>query len=569
MELHNVIPGSPEWLALRAQPGTFTASEAPAMMGASPYMTRSDLLAQKHSGLVREVDAGTQRRFDAGHETEAAFLPIAEEMIGEELYPVTGSIQLDGMRLLASFDGLTENRKIDYEHKLLSQRIVNAILMNGEPDAEHYWQLEQQLLVCGGDKALFVTSEGTKESATTCWYTSKPERRAALIAGWKQFAEDLKNYTAPTAAAVVVAEPVQALPAVMVQVNGEIAVRENFKAFETALRDFLDHRLIREPKTDQDFADLDLQIKAMKGAEEALAGAEAQMLAQVQSIDQAKKTKDMLAKLVRDNRLMAEKLLTSEKERRRGEIVAGGVAALREHVFNLNLRLGKDYMPASAACSDFGGAIKGMRSLASMEDAVATTLAKAKIAANEIADKIELNIKWFMQNGSHEPFLFPDLTQLVLKSPDDFKAQAENRISTEKARKQAEQDRIREEAAAKARADLINEQAAIQAKAATPVHVATQTLVPAAAPVSAHSFPSTPVVAQKPAAVIDNTARIKLGQINERIAPLSITADGLASLGFPHVATEKAAKLYRESDWPAIRKALIQHLTKVADLQPA
>jgi hypothetical protein len=50
------------------------------------------------------------------------------------------------------------------------------------------------------------------------------------------------------------------------------------------------------------------------------------MLAQIETVDSAKKTKDMLAKLVRDNRLMAEKLLASEKERRRGEIVAGGIA---------------------------------------------------------------------------------------------------------------------------------------------------------------------------------------------------------------------------------------------------
>jgi len=44
--------------------------------------------------------------------------------------------------------------------------------------------------------------------------------------------------------------------------------------------------------------------------------------------------------------------------------------------------------------------------------------------------------------------------------------------------------------------------------------------------------------------------------INAAIAPLSITADGLAQLGFQHIGTEKAAKLYRASDWPAIREAL-------------
>lgn len=66
----------------------------------------------------------------------------------------------------------------------------------------------------------------------------------------------------------------------------------------------------------------------------------------------------------------------------------------------------------------------------------------------------------------------------------------------------------------------------------------------------------------------DNGPRIKLGVLNACIAPLSISADGLAELGFPHVATEKAAKLYRASDWPAICAALVKHLTE-AGARPA
>lgn len=585
MELHNVQQGSPEWAALRSQ--YFTASEAPAMMGASPYMTRSELLAQKHTGLVPEVDAATQRRFDAGHETEAAFRPIAEEIVGDELFPCTGSIEVDGLRLLASFDGLTMDRKIDYEHKLRNEKIANDILVKGEPGPGYYWQLEHQLLV-SGEKVLFVTSDGTAENATYCWYESKPERRAALIAGWKQFAEDLKNYTPPAAAPVVVAEPVQSLPAVMVQVSGEIAVRENFKAFETALRDFLDHRLIREPKTDQDFGNLEVQIKAMKAAEEALAGAEAQMLAQVQSIDQAKKTKDMLAKLVRDNRLMAEKLLASEKERRRGEIVAGGVSAFKAHIDSLNQRLGKTYMPTVPA--DFGGAIKGMKSMTSMENAVATELARSKIAANEIADRIQTNLNYLAEDVPQgHAFLFADLPTIVLKAPDDFRAAVDSRIAAHKEKRereeaetrariraeeerkaqaaaQAEQDRIREEAAAKTRQDLIDEQAAIEAAkkpATAPAPTAVQPLEPVPA-----SRQRTSEIARKFVQDVQNEKpTLKLGTINERLG-FTVTADFLAELGFA-ATTERAEKLYRESQWPAICEALIQHINQVADLQPA
>ena len=52
-----------------------------------------------------------------------------------------------------------------------------------------------------------------------------------------------------------------------------------------------------------------------------------------------------------------------------------------------------------------------------------------------------------------------------------------------------------------------------------------------------------------------------VGQINALIAPLSITADGLAQLGFKHVAQDRAAKLYDESQLSAIYAALHSVLT--------
>lgn len=105
-----------------------------------------------------------------------------------------------------------------------------------------------------------------------------------------------------------------ALPAVMVQVTGAISITDNFKLFEVALRDFVGNRLIRTPQTDQEFADLGEQIKSLKKAEAALDAAEASMLSQVASVDAMKRTKELLHKLARDNRLIAEKLLTEEKK---------------------------------------------------------------------------------------------------------------------------------------------------------------------------------------------------------------------------------------------------------------
>lgn len=568
MKTYDVIQGSPEWHALRFT--SYNASDAPVMLGCSPYQTRAELIARLATGITPEVTPETQRRFNDGHRFERLARPLGEKVIGEDLYPVSGSEDFGLDKPLgASLDGCTITDEIVWEHKSLNDELrsilpeqivgevfVGSVALGAKLPKVYRVQMEQQLMISGAQKVLFTASkwnaDDTLVEARHCWYESDPALRAEILAGWKQLAEDVKAYTPPAAAPVVVAEPVQALPAVLVQVSGQIAVRENFKEFETVLRDFLDHRLIREPKTDQDFADLDLQIKAMKGAEEALAGAEAQMLAQVQSIDQAKKTKDMLAKLVRDNRLMAEKLLASEKERRRGEIVAGGIAEFAKHIAALNERLGKAYMPTVPA--DFGGVIKGMKSMNSMENAVDTELARAKIAANEIADRLQKNLDYLRDNAAEFKHLFADTAQIIQKAPDDLQALVQNRISTEKARVQAQQDRIREEAAAKARQDLINEQAAKQAPAQP-------------APAAPAAAAPTPVAAQKPATKpADTGTRIALGQINERLAPISLTAAGLSELGFEPVATERASKLYREADFPLICDALINHINQASDV---
>lgn len=71
---------------------------------------------------------------------------------------------------------------------------------------------------------------------------------------------------------------------------------------------------------------------------------------------------------------------------------------------------------------------------------------------------------------------------------------------------------------------------------------------------------------QAPAPAIahaDDGARIKLGDICDRIAPLSITAEGLAQLRFSPVATVKNSKLYRVCDLPAIRDAMVKHLHSI------
>jgi putative phage-type endonuclease len=574
--------GSEAWAQHRA--ASLNASDLAAAMGLSKYQTRSELIKRLATGIVPEVDAMTQARFDKGHANEAAAEPKAAEVIGEELYPMVLAAEVPGLKrkMSASFDGLTLLQDVSWENKSPNADLVQSVQAGVIPP-EYRPQMEQGLMLSGAAKCLFTVSDG--KVFVSAWYVSDPELRAKIIPTWQQIEADVEAYESAPAAAVekVIAEPVEQLPAPVVQVTGQIALQDNFKVFEARLRDFLDNKLIRQPKTDQDFADLDGQIKAMKAARESLKAAEAQMLAQVQPVDQAKKTKDMLDSLLQQNVSMAEKLLTAEKDRRKLEIVNAGAAALKAHIDALNTRLGRPYMPAIPA--DFGGVVKGLKSLSSMEDKVSGELARCKIAANEVADKIEANLKYLREHAKDHTALFPDTAQIVLKAPEDLQALATSRIAQHKEAEQKRLDderaRIREEEQARAdreaRDRLAAEQAAQQATQAPAPAPAVIGVIPAGTLVTqavlnaATVAPAGNVVPlSRPAAPpVDTGARIKLGDICTSIAPLAITADGLAQLGFTHVATEKSAKLYKLADLPAIYAAMVRHIEAVQAKQAA
>lgn len=535
MNQHNVTQGSPEWIALRAK--YFTASEAPAMMGCSPYMTRTELLNRKHTGLVPDVSDFTQKLYDNGHATEAQFRPEAERMVGEELYPVTGSLKVEGLPLLASFDGLTMDDDTGFEHKIWSEENANAIFAHGEPPMHHVWQLEQQLLVADARQILFVTSDGTTNKHAFCWYRSKPERRIALIAGWKQFAQDLATYVPSV---VEVAKPVgqapDTLPALRIELTGMVTV-SNLDEFKnvalTAIRG-----VNRDLTTDQHFADAEKAVKWCADVEERLDAAKAHALSQTASIDALFKTIDDIAAEAKRVRLDLSKLVTTRKDAIKAQAIGDAQKLLAAHVAALNLRIGKPYMPAVNA--DFAGVIKGKRSLDSINDAIAGELARAKIAANDVADRITVNLRAI--DAVNMPLMFADAQTLVQKQPEDLAMVIESRVAKFKA-----DEEVRE--AAKAAI------AVAQAPTTAPQPKITQI----------SSMP--PMPPAQP--VVDSDALIKLGDINARLAPISISADGLTELGFAMVKLEKGAKLYRDADYPDMVHAIVKRLVSSLQVQPA
>ncbi|MEI7375637.1 YqaJ viral recombinase family protein [Dickeya chrysanthemi] len=551
MKIHNLVQGTDEWAAFRLT--HHGASEAAAMLGLSKKVARSELLRIKHTGTPKEFTDWVRKNIlDYGHEVEALARPLVEKIIGDDLYPVTCSDEDECGKLSASCDGLTLLEDTAFEHKQWNAELAASVSNNVLPD-DHMPQCQQIMLVTGAQRVIFTVSDGTPDRLV--WMEVLPDANwfERIRAGWAQFDRDLAEYELPAPAPTVVAEAVQDLPAVTVQVNGQIEVRENFKIFEVALRDFIENKLIREPQTDQDFADLDLQIKAMKKAEETLNAAESMMLAQIQSVDEAKRQKDMLAKLVRDNRLMAEKLLASEKERRRTEKVVAARKAFADHVTELQREISG--VRLDIVVPDFAGAIKGLKTMSSIQDKIDTALANGKIAADQQAADLRTKLAWLDASAADYRALLADLQQLVAKPFDDFKLAVTARIDAhkkaEEARLEAERERIRQEEAARLEAEQRQQQ-----EQQRPSETESSTIMAPSAPCRIAMSSSKQIEPNEPPA-------LRLGQINDRLAPISLTADGLALLGIMHSATDKSAKLYHERDFSRICDALLQHIQSV------
>jgi putative phage-type endonuclease len=595
----DLVQGTQEWKAHRAT--HFNASDCPAMLNCSPYTTRTQLLHQLHTGMAPEVDAMTQRRFDEGHRIEALARPLAARIIGEDLYPVVGSKG----EMSASFDGLTMDESTAFEHKTLNDKLRACMRDQGngcDLPKQYRAQMEQQLMVCDGERVLFMASKWDGDNLVEelhCWYASDPALRAEILAGWQQFAKDLAAYVPQEVIVPAVAAPQIGLPSVSIQVTGSIALVDNLEKFGTALTAYI-ASLNRKPETDQDFANLEDAVKRLKNAEDQLDAAESSAIGQTGSIDAMRRTVALHRDTARSTRLLIDKLVKAEKENRRTKIVSDAVAELHTHMAGLNART-RNHMPAVA--NQFQEVIKGLKSIDSMRDKVAGELARCKIESNAIADRIQYHLE-LLDDEVEFGFLFPDHHQIVHKASDDFKALIASRIAAHKAAEAAKEAALvarieaeaKEKAEREARAKVAAEQAASDKRARDQAAFEqlerdekarlaklNTTMIVEAAPVvlsdkadadrNANAFidrieQQMPVtvrqaIAPKPA----KAPTLALGVISERLG-VNVTSAFLATLGF-EATVVKAARLFHEEDFPAICRALIEHIESVCELQPA
>lgn len=548
MRTVSLIQGTPEWHAHRA--AHFNASDAPAMMGCSPYKSRSQLLREFATGVAVEHDAATLQRFADGHRFEDLARPLAETIIGEELYPCVG---VDG-KFSASFDGLTLLEDTAFEHKSLNDDLRLAMHDGNDDLPLHYQvQMEHQIMVSGAERVLFMASKWAGDELVEerhCWYVPNPELRAKIVAGWAQFEADVAAYEpAPAAEPIAAGRAPDQMPALRIEVTGMVTASNLAEWKEQAIAVF--QGISTELVTDQDFADAENTVKWCGGIEEQLKAAKQHALSQTESIDLLFRTIDAIAAEARSKRLDLEKRVKTRKDERRTEIGNAARRAVQQHVLAINETLGEHAIPMpTTLVADIGEAMKGKRSFASMQEAVDAVAANAKIDASQYADRIRTNVAILAGHTEHAT-LFADRVQLcATKAPEDLRnlvaARIAERQQAEQARLDAEREKIREQEQAKAQEAVAAQVAQVQQEEAAPTT--------AAAPVATSAPPAAPTQRQG--------VRIKLGQVVDLIAPLKIDAEGLRQLGFEPVATERGSKLYDADQVDTMRAAMIRSLQR-------
>lgn len=556
MQEHKIIQGTPEWHEFRSR--HLNASDAPAMMGESPYKTRDELLREKATGVAVDVSEETQRRFDDGHRFEALARPLAEKIIGEELYPVVGS----NGKFAASFDGMTMLGDVIFEHKTL-----NAALAVIDPDDQlplHYRiQMEHQLMVSGAEKCLFMASkwDGGDQliESRYWWYFPDLLLRESIVFGWKQLEKDAASYTPPEVRPEAVGRAPDALPALRIELTGQVTT-SNLSEFRAHAQAVLGSIKRDGFQSDEDFASADKTAKWCADVESRLDAAKQHALAQTTSIDELFRTLDAIKEDTRQVRISLEKTVKARKEAVKLERIAKAKSDFAAHVAALQSEIAD--VRLTVLTPDFGGAIKGLKTLVSVDNAIGVAMANAKIAADQQAADVRAKLAWFNENAEEYRSLFSDLQQPIGWHFDEFKQAVTARIvlrkQAEEARLEAERERIRKEEAAKL---------AAQAESKTPPPSAADLAVSLGAEMVGGSrfVPAQPTLPPRVVDVIDAPPTLKLGEINARLG-FTLSADFLAQLGFV-AHQERSSRLYHERDWPHICAALIWHIQ--AEARPA
>jgi len=370
MKLHDLTPNTPEWLEARAK--WHTASEAPSMMGASPYRSRTALLIEKSTGQ-REVSKATQRIFDQGHESEERMRPAVESILGFTLTPETVTVDEGLLTLSATLDGYNKDASVVWEHKQANKDKQSFMFSTGQIPKQDFWQCVQQMYITGAKTLVYTCGNASEDLEMVKASREELEPHfVTLVNGWKQFDEDLKSFKPPEEDAK--GETLNELPVLAIRAEGRV-LASNATAFKAVVLNEIES-INTDLQTPQDYADAAEAVKWCKSVEDSVKAGKEAVLAQTASIDGLLKELDEIAAHARRMRLYLDKEVKLKNNEKRNEIIEQAIDDLAGHCAKLGI-------DAPDIRKDIEAEMKGKRKLKSLIDAADKVLVQAKLAATE------------------------------------------------------------------------------------------------------------------------------------------------------------------------------------------
>lgn len=138
--MHNLVQGTPEWETFRRD--KIMASEAPIIMGTSPWMTPLELFWSKIEGSSQVRNPGMTRGIILEPEAREAF----EAICGAKVEPKVITHPSEEW-MGASVDGINEEAGVLVEIKCPNE-LDHFLALKGEIPEKYQAQLQHQMYVC-------------------------------------------------------------------------------------------------------------------------------------------------------------------------------------------------------------------------------------------------------------------------------------------------------------------------------------------------------------------------------------------------------------------------------------
>jgi hypothetical protein len=343
--------------------------------------------------------------------------------------------------LLASFDGCSLETGELWEHKLWNERLAENV-RNKALEPEYYFQLEHQLLVADGraDRVIFTVSDGTMDKCETMVYTSIPGRREQIIAGWHQFAEDLCNYKPKAKPQQVEGADADGFPLVKYEVHGT-AIHSNLRDILPIVKERAEEEMARPLETDQDFADKEKQVKAVKAARKHLKETSEEVKGEFVSFAEFSSLASEMDSVLQKLQSHGEKAVKDAKAQKKREIEQYAKDALTSHIESVNEKIAPlqieniiDIIP------NWGAAMKNKRTLESLQNAVDEELSRVQVGIKQTLKLVWENLEYFNSQKDYH-FLFNDLERIVNQQSEGFKALVQQRIADYEAEQKEKRER--------------------------------------------------------------------------------------------------------------------------------